>query len=114
MGIIEYISIGSIIVSVMAFVINTFCTNKTKKNTVGKFNKIITLISEIIPKAMIYGENNATVGENKKIIALSKILIDCAANGISYEEEANEIDETIEKLIKFSKEVNAVTVKKEV
>lgn len=110
MGIIEYISIGSIIVSVIAFLINTFCTNKTKKNTVERSNKIITLISEIIPKAMIYGEKNATVGENKKILALSKILLDCTANGINYEEKANDIDELIEKLVEFSKEVNCVKV----
>ena len=114
MGIIEYISIGSIIISVGAFILKTFQSKNARKNTVERSNKIITLISEIIPQAITFAEKNGNSGDNKKILALSKILLDCAKSKIDYEEQAENIDITIEKLIEFSKEVNAVKVSREV
>lgn len=114
LGIVEIVSIGSVIISVIAFIVSTFFTKSKGKRTVERNSKIITLISEIIPKAITFAEKNGTTGENKKLLALSKILLDCASSKINYEEQADNIDITIEKLIDFSKEVNAVKVSKEV
>lgn len=114
LSLVEWVSIGSIIISVIAFIVGTFFTKSKGKKTVEKTNKIITLVSEIIPQAIIFAEKNGSNGENKKLLALSKILIDCVSNKIDYEKESDNINLAVEDLISFSKEVNAVKVSKEV
>lgn len=117
MGITEYISIGvfalSVISSVISIVVSKF-KSKSKledyKSETDRSKKIVSLISEIIPQAMTFAEKSGNNGENKKLLALSKILVDCMKDGIDYTGLSDNIDETIERLIKFSKEVNATTV----
>ena len=117
MGITEYISIGvfalSVISSVISIVVSKF-KSKTKledyKSETDRSKKIVSLISEIIPQAMTFAEKSGNNGENKKLLALSKILVDCMKGGIDYTGLSDNIDDTIERLIKFSKEVNATTV----
>lgn len=115
------VSIGVFALSVISTVVSIFISkfkNKNKledyKSETDRSKKVISLISEIIPKAMSFAEKTGVGGENKKLLALSKILIDCMNNGIEYSGVSDNIDKTIEELIKFSKEVNAVTVSKEV
>ena len=107
----------SVVSSIISILVSKF-KNKSKledyKSKTDRSEKIISLISEIIPKAVTFAEKNGYNGENKKLIALSQILIDCMSNGIDYKGVSDNIDETIEKLIKFSKEVNVITAKKEV
>ena len=114
MSIVEYVSIGGIVLSVISFIVTTIFSKSKNKSTTERTKKLITLISEIVPKAITYAEKNGNSGENKKVLALSKILLDCTSNKIDYEEQATAIDETIENLITFSKEVNAVNVAKKV
>ena len=117
MGITEYISIGvfalSVISSVISIVVSKF-KSKSKledyKSETDRSKKIVSLISEIIPQAMTFAEKSGNNGENKKLLALSKILVDCMKGGIDYTGLSDNIDDTIERLIKFSKEVNATTV----
>ena len=117
MGITEYISIGvfalSVISSVISIVVSKF-KSKSKledyKSETDRSKKIVSLISEIIPQAMTFAEKSGNNGENKKLLALSKILVDCMKDGIDYTGLSDNIDETIERLIKFSKDVNATTV----
>lgn len=117
MGITEYISIGvfalSVISSVISIVVSKF-KSKTKledyKSETDRSKKIISLISEIIPQAMTFAEKSGNSGENKKLLALSKILVDCMKDGIDYTGLSDNIDDTIERLIKFTKEVNSTTV----
>lgn len=120
MGITEYISIGvfalSVISSIVSIVISKF-KNKSKledyKSETERNEKIISLVSEIIPQAVVFAEQNGgNNGANKKLLALSRILLDCARAKIDYEENADNIDTTIERLIEFSKEVNAIKVNK--
>lgn len=121
MGISEMISVGVFALSVVSTVISIIVSkvkNKTKledyKSKADRGQKVISLISEIIPQAMTFAEKSGNSGENKKLLALSKILIDCMNNGIDYSGVSENIDDTIEKLISFSKEVNTVKVNKEV
>ena len=117
MGITEYISIGvfalSVISSVISIVVSKF-KSKSKledyKSETDRSKKIVSLISEIIPQAMTFAEKSGNNGENKKLLALSKILVDCMKGGIDYTGLSDNIDDTIERLIKFSKEVNSTTV----
>ena len=122
MAIIDYVSIGvfalSVISSVVSILVSKF-KNKTKleeyKSGAERSKKVIELISEIIPKAVTVAEKTGVTGENKKLIALSQILIDCMNNGIDYGSVSDNVDKTIEELIKFSKEVNtSIKVSKEV
>lgn len=118
MGISEIISIAvfalSVISSIISIVVSKF-KNKSKledyKSETDRSKKVISLISEIIPKAMTFAEKSGANGENKKLLALSRILIDCMNNGIDYTGVSENIDDTIEKLIAFSKEVNIVKAK---
>ena len=121
MGVSEFISIGVFALSVISSVVSIIIArvkNKTKledyKSETDRSKKVISLISEIIPQAMTFAEKNGNNGANKKLLALSKILIDCMNQGIDYTGVADNIDTTIEKLIEFSKEVNTVKVNKEV
>ena len=121
MDISNIISIGVFALSVISSVISIIVSkvkNKSKledyKSKADRGEKVIRLISEIIPQAMTFAEKSGNSGENKKLLALSKILIDCMNDGIDYKGVSDNIDTTIEKLIAFSKEVNAVNVKKEV
>lgn len=121
MAIIDYVSIGVFVLSVISSVISILVSkfkNKSKleeyKSGAERSKKVIELISEIIPKAVAMAEKTGANGQNKKLIAMSQILIDCMNNGVDYSGVSNSIDETIEKLITFSKEVNSVAVSKEV
>lgn len=121
MAIIDYVSIGVFVLSVISSIISILVSkfkNKTKleeyKSGTERGKKVIELISEIIPKAVMTAEKTGVNGQNKKLIAMSQILIDCMNNGIDYTGISDNIDTTIEKLIAFSKEVNSVAVSKEV
>ena len=112
------ISVGvfalSVITSIISIVIAKFKKNselESYKSKVGRTEKIISLIGEIIPQAMIFAENNGVGGENKKLLALSKIMVQCFGNNINYAENNEVIDDAIEKLISFSKSVNADKLK---
>ena len=112
------ISVGvfslSVITSIISIVIAKFKKNtelESYKSKVGRTEKIISLIGEIIPQAMIFAENNGVGGENKKLLALSKIMVNCFGNNIDYAENNEVIDDAIEKLISFSKSVNADKLK---
>ena len=112
------ISVGvfalSVITSIISIVIAKFKKNselESYKSKVGRTEKIVSLIGEIIPQAMIFAENNGVGGENKKLLALSKIMVQCFGNNIDYAENNEVIDDAIEKLISFSKSVNADKLK---
>ena len=121
MSISDYIAIGVFALSVISSIVSIIVArlkNKSKledcKSETDRSKKIISLISEIIPKAMMFAEKSGTTGDNKKLLALSKILIDCMNNGIDYTGVSDNIDKTIEELVKFSKEVNVISANKEV
>jgi len=121
MGVSEYISIGVFALSIISTVISIIVSKIKGKTTLEEYKsetdrskKVISLISTIIPQAMTFAEKSGNNGDNKKLLALSKILIDCMNNDIDYKGVSDNIDDTIEQLIAFSKEVNAVSVKKEV
>ena len=67
------------------------------------------LISELIPAAVVKSEKIGVSGEVKKTIAISNIMIECAARGINFNEFTALIEEEIEKLIATTKSVNAKT-----
>ena len=120
-GISEIISVGVFALSVISSIVSIIIArvkNKNKlenyKSEVDRSEQVINLISTIIPKAIEFAESNGQGGSNKKLLALSKILVDCMNEGIDYTGASTTIDDTIEKLIAFSKEVNVVTAKKEV
>ena len=107
----------SVISSIVSIVISKFKAQSKVddyKSKTERIEKIVELVSEIIPKAITFAEKSGNSGENKKLLAQSKILIDCMNNGIDYTGLSENIDKAIEDLINFSKEVNAVSVKKEV
>lgn len=69
---------------------------------------IVEIVKTIVPQAMMQAEQAGIVGsDNKKLLALSKVLLDCEAKGIDYKKNAELINDTIENLITFSKNVNA-------
>lgn len=112
------ISVAVFALSVVSSIISIIIArvkNKNKlenyKSEVDRNEQIISLISTIIPQAIKFAEVNGNGGSNKKLLALSKILVDCMNNGIDYTGASTTIDDTIEKLIEFSKEVNVVTAK---
>ena len=121
MSIIDYVSIGVFILSVISSVISILVSKFKNKNKLEEYKsgternkKVIELISEVIPKAMMIAEKTGVKGDTKKLIASSQILLDCMNRDIEYTGISNVIDEFIEKLISFSKEVNSVSVNKEV
>lgn len=117
LGVSEIISIAVFAISVISSLISIFVSkfkNKTKleecKSAVERNKQIISLISEIIPKAVEFAEKNGNSPANKKLLALSQTLIDSMANGIDYTSLSQMIDETIEALVKFTKHVNVTNV----
>lgn len=121
LSITEIISITVFALSVVSTILSVIIS-KTKskskledyKSETDRSKKTISLISEIIPSAIKFAEKSGNNGVNKKLLALSKILIECMNSGIDYTGLSDTIDETIEKFVAFSKEVNVVTVNKEV
>ena len=121
MDFMSFVSIGVFVLSVISSVISILISkfkNKGKledyKSKSDRSEKIISLISEIIPTAMTFAEKNGTNGDNKKLLAISKVLIECMNKGIDFKGLSGTIDSTIEELIGFSKEVNVITANKEV
>lgn len=108
------LSVASSIISIIIARVKNKNKLENYKSEVDRSEQVISLISTIIPQAVEYAEKNGTGGSNKKLLALSKILVDCMNNGVDYTGASQTIDDTIEKLIEFSKEVNVVTAKKEV
>lgn len=69
---------------------------------------VVDIIKRIIPQAIIQAEKSGIKGsENKKLLALSQILLSCNAENFDYKANAELIDECLEDLIEFSKVVNA-------
>lgn len=74
--------------------------------------QVVSLVESVIPQAMAQVEKSGITGsDNKKLLALSKVLLECEKEGIDYKKNASLIDDTIERLIDFSKVVNADTTK---
>lgn len=66
------------------------------------------LVSEIIPAAMMLVENMPNIdGATKKMLALSRILLDCNSRGIDYDKFGDFIGLQIEEVINLSKNLNA-------
>ena len=84
------------------------------KSQLENTKNILELIEELIPKAIKVAEDNGGSPVIKKLTALSWLVIECSKNNIDYNIYADRIDDALEKQIKFTKEVNAVSVKKEV
>lgn len=115
MNVVDFVSIGVFILSVISSIISILVSKFKNKNKLEEYKskaerakKVVELVSEIIPKAVSTAEKTGTMGNNKKLIALSQILIECMNNNIDYSSVAENIDKTIEDLIKFSKEVNCI------
>lgn len=69
-------------------------------------DKVIELIKNLIPKAMEYAETNGANGETKKLLAMSKLMLDCNTINIDFSKYQSMIDDTIETFVDFSKKVN--------
>lgn len=69
---------------------------------------VLKLVKEIIPSVIEEVEHSGVLGSDaKKCVALSKIMLKCSELGIDYNANVKTISETIEDLIKFSKQVNS-------
>lgn len=75
------------------------------KETV-EHDKILRLISGLIPNAMQYAEKNGGSGETKKLLAMSKLMLDCNYMDINFSKYQALIDETIEKFVELTRNVN--------
>lgn len=106
------ISIVCFVLSVVLFIAKYIALKKkasaTTENEKQEAEKMICLIDQIIPSAVEFAENSGMQGGKlKKMLAVTQIMNKCLGLGIDYEANANLIDEKIEELIRFTKEVNS-------
>lgn len=108
MSLAEMISLGGYAVLAILAIINTIL-RKSKKGKVCIEDTITTLeeiLNTFIPNAMIEAESSGMTGSAKKLFVLSRVVIECASKGLDYQANAKTFEETIERLITLSKEVN--------
>lgn len=99
----------SVISSVISIIISKFKQKSNLeecKSNIKRSEEIVEIIRTIVPQAVMMAETNITGSQNKKLLAISKIMVECASKNINYNENAELIDTCIEALIAFSKEVN--------
>ena len=81
--------------------------NEKLQNELSIENEKYKLINEIIPTAIAIVEEMPLInGPTKKMIALSKILLMCNNDKISFKSYEKFINEQLENLITFTKKVN--------
>lgn len=79
--------------------------NDTKSGTEGT-EGLLELLTKALPEAMKLAEGTGVSGVAKKLLALSQIVLECNTKGINYNENKEVIDEALENLISFSRDVN--------
>lgn len=68
---------------------------------------MFTLLNDIVPAAIETAEKSGMPnGVTKKVFCVSQVIQECAKRGIEYTEYADKINEMVEGLISFSKQVN--------
>ena len=106
-GIVSLIVLILTVISVVVrLVVITLKKNKLK-DAADKANNVLQLLDDVIPAAMIFAEQVGGTPEAKKLIAVSKVIDECVAKDIDYTEISEAINDSIEKLIGFSKQVNS-------
>lgn len=82
--------------------------NKKLKKVSTEKETLLKLIETIIPKGIEYSENSGLIGaDEKKTYALSTIVMLCEKEKIKFSDYSAFIDVALEKLIEFSKKINA-------
>ena len=105
----EIIKLAILCISILSSIVITTVNSIKGRSKVKGAEAKEMLISEIIPAAVIKAEKIGVNGEVKKTIAISNIMMECAANNIEFSQHMQLIEEEIEKLIDVSKSVNAKT-----
>jgi len=125
-SIINYASYIILVISLLATALNVIIslikgkTIKKSKNNIDELEEeledtkselessetMFEIINKILPQAIELAESEQVSGTTKKIIALAKVIQECANNGYDYSQFSNIVEEALEDLIHFSKEVN--------
>ena len=104
------IGASSLSLIVFAFSVVMFTLNKIKKHKNGicesEAQDEIALLKDIIPFAIEKAEQLNVDGSVKRVLALSDILLNCQNANIDYNKYKDFIEQQLEELISFSKDVN--------
>lgn len=104
-------------INVLLLIFNVICAIVKKAKNVDNNEEelksenatnLIEVIRNFIPQAIEQAEKSGIVGgENKKLLALSQILLNCNEVNFDYKTNASLINDCLEELIEFSKKVNS-------
>lgn len=112
----SWIAIGGYMLVAVVYVVQLIIKIvKGKKETNTKVDVVLNGIQDILnnflPIAIIDAESTGMTGVAKKMYVISKCIIECGKKGLSYEDNAQLIDDAIEKLVDMTKHVNTGEIK---